>query len=563
MLNEGDGMVAGEGGGMKSLLSPTDRRGFLIRSVGFGGAAVLSGGFLAACGSKPAGSTGTGSGTTGGGGTTKDTVRLAMLGPVAGFDPQGPSQGNVQSLQAINACCDSLISFRVPKDIKDINSVNDSIHPQLAESWKISDDGKVFDFKLREGVMSPFGNEMTSDDVVWSLQRAVSTESAAQVHFALNNVTKPDQIKANGKYGVTITTPLQYRLLPQLGLFWFPIFDSVEAKKHATADDKWAAKWLDKNMCGFGPYEITRFSPGGANVTFTARDDYWGEKPTKTILYTTVTSAATSLQLLLTGGADYAESLTPVQLARLNGKAASSFLPSNNGAVFFLTYDPPFDDIKIRAAIAKALPYETIVKAIYKGLPGVEPNKSILSPIQDGHTDEFGYETDMAAAKAGLAGIKGQKLEFVYNATVGVAQQISVAIQAALNEAGLDVSIRALPEGQFSTEVREGKWPSSVNTNDFPSYMDPLYAFNQIMTPDGRINFSGYDSKEAVAFIDTMEKDPTSPELIKQGQQLAMRDLPQYPLVWTGDHRGVAAGLDIMGGHSASAVVYFQDLRWT
>ena len=42
-----------------------------------------------------------------------------------------------------------------------------TVKPHLAESWKISPDGKTWVFKLREGIKSPYGNELTADDVEW------------------------------------------------------------------------------------------------------------------------------------------------------------------------------------------------------------------------------------------------------------------------------------------------------------------------------------------------------------------------------------------------------------
>src|SRR5690606_14337142 len=91
------------------------------------------------------------------------------------------------------------------------------------------------------------------------------------------------------------------------------IFDSVEARKHATDDDPWAREWLKNNTASFGPYTVERFDPGN-EVTLTAHCGYWPGSPTiETITMRNVPDAASRAQLLQSGSADVNLGVPPTE----------------------------------------------------------------------------------------------------------------------------------------------------------------------------------------------------------------------------------------------------------
>ena len=190
----------------------------------------------------------------------------------------------------------------------------------------------------------------------------------------------------------------------------------------------------------------------------------------------------------------------------------------------------------------------------------------MLAPFVPGYTEDFEILEDPEAAKATLASIAGAKLEFVFDSTKELDRQIAILVQVALNDAGLDVTLRALPTAQYTTEVRALQHPTMINTVDSPSFPNALYTFEQRFLQGSRINWSGYFNQEAEDLVAELQATPTGPraeEIIYKLQEIGMRDLPHFPLVWSGSERAVAQGIELAGAHSASAVVYLQDLRWT
>lgn len=546
--------------------SGLDRRQFLMRSAGMGATVLTSGGILAACGSSAPKATKTTVAGAGG------TVRLAIPGAVQGLDPTGASQGYVPSLQAINACHDSLTQYIIPKTLAEYQAKNSQdTFPQLATHWETSADTKTVRFFLRQGVKSSYGNELTADDVLYTMQRCLGgkgvLEGAAFSQLSGNGISSHSQIVKIDDHTVEFQcSQPQYRLATTIGFLWFGIYDSTEMRKHATAADPFSTKWAATNTAGFGPYTIEKFLSGGSEVHFQARSDYWGPQPIANVIYQEADSPAPRLELLLAGGAQYAESLSPLQLQSIEKSSSDQVaeLLSTNGARLSITYAPPFHDNTIRQAIAKALPYEAIAKTVYRGLTGVVPQKSILAPFVPGYTGQFGYDTDLAAATSVLSSIKGAKLEFAYDGDSALDPEIAILVQSALNGVGLNVSLKALPEAQYQTQVRALTLPNIINTVDAPAFTSPIYAFQQILLKTGTINWTGYDNPEAASVTQSLLSDPTGPNvasLVTKGQQIAMRDLPIFPLVWAGDQRGIADTLDIIGSCSASAVTYFQFLK--
>ena len=141
--------------------------------------------------------------------------------------------------------------------------------PHLAKKWSVSPDGLVYTIELREGVKSPFGNEMTSVDVVWGWQKSMAQKRTGAFIARAAGVVKVDVLD---KYTVEFTLDAPNNVfLPALTLYTPSIYDSVEVKKHATADDPWALKWIDQNTAGFGAYHLQSLKSGEEAVFVATR----------------------------------------------------------------------------------------------------------------------------------------------------------------------------------------------------------------------------------------------------------------------------------------------------
>ena len=158
--------------------------------------------------------------------------------------------------------------------------------PNLAESWVL--EGPKTIFKLRKDVkFYPTGNPMTADDVVYSFTRLVAFPANGKNQAGVAGIYTPDQIKKIDDYTVEVThmdgpggKPAEVAVrLTSFKFLQFGILNSVEVKKHATAEDPWAREWLQKNLATTGPYYIASRTPNQQLVLKTVPDRKWGPQP--------------------------------------------------------------------------------------------------------------------------------------------------------------------------------------------------------------------------------------------------------------------------------------------
>ena len=134
--------------------------------------------------------------------------------------------------------------------------------PELAKSWTV--DGPVITFKLRPGVkFYPTGNPMTAEDVRYSFERLIRIIGNGKNQAGIAGLFKAEQVEVVDPMTVKITftdgsgMPTAIPVaLTSMKFQQFAVINSVEVKKHVTAEDPWANEWLKKNLATTGPYYI-------------------------------------------------------------------------------------------------------------------------------------------------------------------------------------------------------------------------------------------------------------------------------------------------------------------
>ncbi len=240
------------------------------------------------------------------------------------------------------------------------------IQPHLAESWTVSPDGKKYLFKLKHGIRSPFGNELTAQDIVWTYEKSALQKRTGQFMASVGRIEK---VEAASKYEVRFQLSDANRIfLGALTLHLPAIFDSVEAKKHATPDDPYATKWLSLNSAGFGPYHLQSLQ-SGQQAVFVVNPNYFFKKPYYSkIIWREVPSPATRVALVRTGQVQYAEQIPFQQLTVLRTDPAVKVesVPGFGGATVRMNPRyPPFDKVKVRQAVAYATDYAAMVRLCF------------------------------------------------------------------------------------------------------------------------------------------------------------------------------------------------------
>lgn len=269
---------------------------------------------------------------------------------------------------------------------------NGEVLPGLAESWEVSEDGKVYTFKLRAGVKFHDGTTFDAEDVKFSLDRARAEDSvnAQKVLFsAIDTVEVVDPLTVK----VTLKRP-QGSFLYNMG--WG---DAVIVAPESAETNK-------EKPVGTGPFRFDRWARG-ASVTLVRNPDYWGEPAAlEKAEFRFVPDAAAAVPALLSGdvqafpnfpASDALEQIKadPRFAVVIGSTEGETILAMNNAKA-------PFDNLKVRQAISHAIDREEIILGASNGLG--QPIGSHFSPANEAYEDLTGlYPHDAEKAKQLLA----------------------------------------------------------------------------------------------------------------------------------------------------------------
>src|SRR5207237_9108017 len=160
---------------------------------------------------------------------------------------------------------------------------------------------------------------------------------------------------------------------PDLAVIVPCVLNSGLVKKHATAADPWGLEYTKQNGAGSGAYQVVRWNAGTEVIL--ERNDKWvgGALPkVRRIVWRMVPSAGNRRALLERGDADISYDLPNKDFVELKdmGKLSIVSTPYSNGIQYIgmNVKQPPFDNLKVRQAVACAIPYQKIMDAAVFGL---------------------------------------------------------------------------------------------------------------------------------------------------------------------------------------------------
>lgn len=442
---------------------------------------------------------------------------------------------------------DRLVSFGI-KTLPDGTQMYDysKIVPELAESYMAAPDGKSFTFKIRRDAKFHDGAPVTAHDVKWSYDRAVSVGGFPTFQMAAGSLTKPEQFVVVDDYTFRVDLPKRDKLaLPDMAVVVPAIYNSKLAKQHATEKDPWAMEWMKTNDAGSGAYKLEKWVPGQETVL--VRFDDWknGPKPKiQRVILREVPQAGNRRALMERGDADISVDMPQKDSAELLalGDAAKYRVvgvPVENSLKYvgMVSTMKPFDNPKVRQAIAYATPFEQIYKtAIYgRGIPmsggPADAPKDAVWP------QPFPYKTDLAKAKQLLteAGYP-DGFETTISIDLGDAtasEPEAVLLQQSLAQIGIKTTIEKIPGANFRNAMLQKNRPLHIASFggwlNFPDY----FFFWGYHGQNAVFNTMSYKNPAMDALIDASryEEDAAKyAEQVKGFIKLAIDEVPRVPM---------------------------------
>ena len=452
---------------------------------------------------------------------------------------------NVPGYEVTWNCYDRLISHEMktlPNGVEYYD--RDKFKMELAEDMNVGDMSVTF--KLRKDAKFQDGSPVTAQDVKWSFDRAVTVGGFPTFQMAAGSLEKAEQFVAVDDHTFRVDFLRKDRLtIHDIAVVVPSVFNSGLMKKNATAEDPWALEYAKQNTVGSGPYKVTKWTPGAEVIL--ERNEAWnlGPKPAvRRVIWRMVPSAGNRRALLERGDADISYELPNKDFAELRdaGKLNIVSTPFSNGIQYLgmNVTKPPFDNVKVRQAVAYAVPYQKIMDAVLYGL-----GKPMFSAKADAATEAVWpqphkFNTDIAKAKQLLAEAGYPNgFETTLSFDLGFAtvnEPLCVLVQEELGQIGIKAEINKIPGANWRTELNKKVLP--LYTNVFSGWLDyPEYFF--IWCYHGKnsvFNTMSYQSKAMDGFIDgagaaastgnTAEYEKN----VKGFVDLAFADVPRIPL---------------------------------
>jgi peptide/nickel transport system substrate-binding protein len=456
-------------------------------------------------------------------------------------------------------CYDRLITH-AKKTLPDgsVSYDRDKFEPELAEDMDAGDMSVTF--RLKKNAKFQDGTPVTANDVKWSFDRAVTVGGFPTVQMKAGTLVDTKQFVVVDDTTFRIDYVTKNRLtLPDLAVIVPGIYNSALLKKQATDKDPWALEYTKSNTAGSGAYKVTSWKPG-VEVVYERNEDWVGGKlpQLKKVIWRTIPSAGNRRALMERGDADISFDLDPKDFIEMKKAAKLKMIsnPIGNGmySVEMNVAHPPFDNEKVRQAVAYAVPYQNIIDAAMFG----NANPLFGGAANDVTTTAWpqptGYTTDLAKAKALMeqAGIGDINTTISFDLGDAVkCEPIATLIQENLGHIGITTTINKVPGSNWRSEMAKKSMPLMVNF--FSGWLDyPEYFFFWCYSGQNAIfNTPSYVNKDMDALIDgayaaaadaSWDKYATD---VKGFIDKAYSDVPRVPLFQP--YLNVAAQSNISG----------------
>jgi peptide/nickel transport system substrate-binding protein len=451
-------------------------------------------------------------------GASSGTFVMARASDVYNFDPaNSPDQVSVSTALTL---FDRLVRF-APHGTK--------ILPDLATSWKFSNNNKTVIFRLRPGVRFSDGTALTPADVAFSIERATKSQIYSAIWGdAIKKVTPV------GSSAVRIDLKRTFApLLSTLATFAGGIYSEKNWKRWGKA--------APSHPLGTAAFNLTGWTKG-SQIVLSRNPYYWGPKPALSkVIFKVVGSDNARVLQLRSGAVDAIETVPPNQAQTLKKRGFPVQLVTGQSTLLIPMNEEvkPFEDKNVRLALAYALDRAAIAKNVYFGLARVA--RSVLPSGTLFYQPKWPIPYDLSKAKAFLAKSSVPK-GFTFNLTVPAGNLALASVAqiwaASLQQIGVTVKIQEIEAQTAFSDWLGQKYQVYTQpwANDTPDAME----YARLGFAGQKAFFTGYTRPGAVALAAAGEAtlNPAKRQAVySRIQQIIAQDQPQVyavhlPLLW-------------------------------
>lgn len=556
------------------------------RSAAIGLVTALLIPILAACGSAPATGAATAApvaataapvaATTAPGSTavapeaTAAPVEAATAAPaegnIEGFLIYGGS-GEPDSLDSMNTTTGTalIVAQQIQETLVGFKPGTLELVPELAESWEANADSTEWMFKLREGVKFHDGTDFNADAVAFNFNRLADPNFEYGFRAEGNTfpifpdifggfVGDPNSVwksveavdASTVKFSLTRPVPLfpNYVAASYFGLS-SPEAVKAQGVKYGTPEG---------GAVGTGAFVFKSWT-AAQSLTLTRNEDYWGEKAKMPgVVVRFIADASARLAELQAGAIDFTVNLAPDARSTIEGSSDLALVELEPFNIAYLSLNintKPFDDVRVRQAMAYAIDKQAILDGFYGGIGSVATDflPDGLSWARSSNIDPYAYDPEKAKALLAEAGYPDGfdtmvmtdgtevPLELWYMPVsrpyYPTAQAVAEAYSTYFADIGVKVELKTEDWGVYLDNWDAGKKGGMVMLGWTGDYGDPNNFLYTHFGP-GNEDEAGYKNEEVYTLLQdagsaTTQEDAAT--LFQQAGELINKDMPRIPIV--------------------------------
>jgi peptide/nickel transport system substrate-binding protein len=482
-----------------------------------------------------------------------------------GFNGEPATLNPILSSDSISSGITNFVNDSLLKEDENLEIVG-----ELAENWEVSDDGKTITFFLQDDVYWHDGEQLTADDVVFTMNMILDPKYTGVRASDLKYV---EEIVALSDFEVQfklsqVDVPMMEALAgAAMGIIPEHVFKDVPAEELREHQGSW-------NPIGTGPYKFVEYVSGQYTV-LEANEDYWGEGPfIKTIMIKHFQDNQSVLSAFENGDIDYIAKIPVEDIDRLKENLSEevTFVETPNNGYYYIGLKQNhkyLEDKSVRQALMYSLDRQTIIDTVFQGYGTVINSHSV--PISWAHTDDVNeYPQDLEKAEqlfteAGwtkgndgfLYNEDGEKLEFTIVSMAGEEEKanvIAMVIEQWKN-VGVDVDVeyyersvlfnQYLDVGEFESYM--WGWNLSNDPDSFNMFHSSQAKLNEAGEPDPNGTLKGFNDCEYInpevdQLLEAGRKTYDTEErkvIYAQIQQILNEELPYIFLYTTNDVKAI------------------------
>ena len=434
------------------------------------------------------------------------------------------------------------------------------VEPAVAESWQISDDGKLYTFKLRQNAKWSNGDPLNAHDFVWSWWRALQPKLGNQYVFMYFPIKNAEQyfkqeieeftevgVKALDDFTLQVElnnpTPYFLQLLDHYSTF--PVHRAT-IEKHGAPDESYTQWTRPGNMVSNGPFSLDDWRLN-KHVKIMRNTHYWDNDRVRLngIVFHPIDINTTAERVFRAGQLHYTyeTAIDRVPWYRKNRPDQVKIAPYVGTYLYRInTSLPHLSDKRVRKALAMTIDREKIISTVLNDL--FTPAYSVTPPGLLGYQapKTFSYDPEQARqllAEAGYPNGDGfPEMELQYN-TNDQHRKVAIAVQQMWNkELGVNVRLQNKDwkvylddENTGNFEISRGGW--------LGDYVDPN-TFLDMWITGSELNRTRWGDERYDELV--LRKAPSAKSreqrfsAFKEAETLMLEEMPFIPIYTYSSH---------------------------